>query len=148
MDSKNYKSGMNDAWALAKELKNDYWGMDSGLSKKDICDKYGVSYEDEGSIIDRIYDNDPEEVMESVKKYNEKINLGDEVVFENNTFIVTCIKDNCMGGIDLKGETYIYSYDPSYNPSIKKTGRKYANLIQVLDDLKTGESNCKGNWKF
>lgn len=145
MNNSEYTKGIRDMWESIKEFKRDLLTDDNGLRNDDIRKKYGLIFLLSESLEEAFYKTDPERIVESVKQFNQTIHVGDEVIvdkddsFEGAVFIVTKISEiglDDVWGVSRKGQTY-----HTKKTSLTKTGKRFPELIEVIDEIKKGKTN-------
>lgn len=134
-----YQRGLNDAWACARKI----FGVKYGYTHDEIIGIYGRR-------LDAI-DLPPSEAIAKIKAYEEqkkvneeKIKVGDEIVFGSAHVVVTYINSyNEWNGFAIndcgvckpgQGYTCMQGFD-----GWKKTGRHFQQIAEVLKQLQEGE---------
>ena len=131
------EQGRNEAWQTAKKImsQNDAsWGM------KEMKEIFGSSYS-----TDILHDLSASEAIEKIRAYEEwkrqgeEIRVGDEVLFNG------CAKSVVLrtGKRDLENYSFIMCSDGSggkcENWKLKKTGRTFPEIVEVLKKMKEDE---------
>ena len=115
-----YQKGLDDAWECAKKMT---WTAKHGGYGERLSDVFGRT-----DSFD-FYDYTPNEAIEKLKAFEQKqdeINVGDEVDWEGDKFVVTRIfkpynqKEQC-DGVDADGCVY----DAMLIENLTKTGRHF-----------------------
>lgn len=128
-----YQRGLNDAWEAAKKLF-------SSMADSDIEKAFPIEWNNGG--FNALMNLQPQEAIEKLKAYEEKqkhddkIEVGDEVNWLGDCFIVTRIfqphnmKEQC-DGIDDDGCVY---HDVLMD-DLEKTGRHF-DIASILEDMR------------
>jgi len=123
----DYQKGLNDAWECARRVINcdvpyDFWELASGQSNLAIFKHYSA----QGAIA-KIKE------YEEKQKQEDKIKVGDEVIYDSENCVITAIAN---GGHTLMllglGGGYMVRTTPE---SIKKTGRRFSQIEEVLKQM-------------
>ena len=126
MQDEAYQAGLNDAWEAAKKIMNmsdpPYWDV-FGEYKNELFKKFSVS---EAIAKLKAYDDE----------HSDRIEVGDEVEWDGDCFIVTKIfqprnmKEQC-DGIDDDGSVY----HDILMEDITKTGKHY-DIQSILEAMR------------
>lgn len=129
-----YQKGLDEAWKAARRIS--VIELNGGLAGKELMKIYGTM------DIHKIYDdNTASEAIEKLKAYEEKqsdkIEVGDEVNWLGDCFVVTRIfqprnmKEQC-DGIDDDGGVY---HNVLITKDLEKTGRHFdiASMLEAMN---------------
>jgi len=144
MQDTAYQRGLNDAWEAARKIFG--YEIDGGIPIDEIGSVFGYSENATFCTADIFRHNTVSEAIEKLKAYeekqkaDEKIEVGDEVEWDNDftgdRFIVTRIfqprngKEQC-DGIDDDGCVY---HDVLMD-DLEKTGRHF-DIASILEDMR------------
>ena len=127
-----YQAGLNDAWEAAKKLF-------SSMADSDIEKAFPIEWNNGG--FKALMNLQPQEAIAKLKAYEHKdsdrIDVGDEVNWDGDCFIVTKIfqprnmKEQC-DGIDDDGS----AYHDILMEDLKKTGKHY-DIASILEAMKS-----------
>lgn len=134
----NYQKGLDDAWEAAKKIFG--YEMDGGIPINEIWKVFGYAEDATFCTADIIRHNTAAEAINKIKAYeekqNDKIEVGDEVNWLGDCFIVTRIfqprtqKEQC-DGIDDDGCVY---HDVLMD-DLEKTGRHF-DIDKILGEMR------------
>ena len=126
-----YHAGLNDAWEAAKKLF-------SSMADSDIEKAFPIEWNNGG--FKALMNLQPQEAIAKLKAYEDKqkdrIEVGDEVEWDGDCFIVTKIfqprnmKEQC-DGIDDDGSVY----HDILMEDLKKTGKHY-DIASILEAMR------------
>ena len=135
-----YQRGLDDAWKAAKKIFG--YEIDGGIPIDEVGRVFGYSEDATFCTADIFRHNTVQEAIEKLKAYEEKqkaddkIEVGDEVNWLGDCFIVTRIfqphnmKEQC-DGIDDDGCVY---HDVLMD-DLEKTGRHF-DIASILEEMK------------
>jgi len=133
-----YQRGLDDAWEAARKIFG--YEIDGGIPIDKIGSVFGYSENATFCTADIIRHNTASEAIDKLKAYeekqNDKIEVGDEVNWLGDCFIVTRIfqphnmKEQC-DGIDNDGCVY---HDVLMD-DLEKTGRHF-DIASILEDMR------------
>lgn len=116
---------VEEAWDIAKRIcTSDYDGCENALSNYDLDEIFGIV--DCGKIMNRYT---PQQAKSKIEAWEEKIEIGDFVEFEDKIFCVTRILGDYYCGIDKNGSVY-----STKKKCLKKTGR-HINIEELMKQL-------------
>lgn len=129
---KTYEDGLNEAWELAREVisspnsenKSFTWVRENVIGS-DVA------------LFDIIRNYSASEIIEEIKKYEEEIKVGDEVV--NKYGWKRVVTNTHMNGevtlMDSNGDFYVYCKAEVSDLDLKKTGRHFPQIEDVLKQM-------------
>ena len=128
-----YQRGVNDAWDAARKIVIRYKGRFTTNEFLDIFEPYT-------SFKDVLYSFSGMEVIDKIKKYDEKkcdeeIQIGDEVIpvdAISEPYVVTDLSNNCVYGI---GKTGNYRGCNRKESRFVKTGRSFPEVTLLLKKM-------------
>ena len=129
-----YQQGLNDAWEAMKKIALS--SEDGALTTHQLKEIFGTYF-----VSEIIRERTAQEVIDKIKAYEDKrsdrIEVGDEVEWDGDCFIVTKIfqprnmKEQC-DGIDDDGS----AYHDILMEDLKKTGKHY-DIASILEAMRT-----------
>lgn len=124
---KTYEDGLNEAWKTARKIACAInTGGDSWTTVEKIFDSLSIS--------NILCTNTASEAIAKIKEYEEN-KVGDEVEYNNEKGIILEFDDDSATIMKPSGRTVIV-----YNKGIiKKTGRHFSQIEEVLKQMKEGE---------
>lgn len=145
-----YQRGLNDAWEAAKKIIN--LPRDGGLTVYDLKNIFGIDYDDPERVLK---DFKGESAVKRIatyeaKKQAEEIKVGDEItvrVHSPERTINVIVYDVLMIGSTMVYDTLSFGegkcFKISWNPEIKKTGRHFHQVAELLKAMEEGgETNA------
>lgn len=132
---KTYEDGLNEAWELARYISCT--PNEGGKPINWVEDVFGC-----GNRRDVFRKHSASEVIAKIEEYENRIEVGDEVYcFDiNYPRVVTCIFEVRETG-DIKAVSFASSGKVcvDYVSDLKKTGRHFPQIEEVLKQMKEGE---------
>lgn len=126
---RHYQKGLSDAWEAARKICTNWVLPDSVLSKIFGMDK---------TIDDIMKENKASEAIEKIRQYEqrqeEQIQVGDEVITASGKAVVTGVGPVHFEYVCADGSS---GYDEVKN--VKKTGRHFPELVEVLQKMRETE---------
>lgn len=135
-----YKQGLNTGWEAAKRIV----GM--SLTGIEYCG-FGKIEDYNADSIYRILDNnDPQDIINKLREYDERVEVGDEIISDmGNKLVITAMgsyEDNwCC--IDGSGCTSTLTKEKIENYHWRKTGKHFDIVTETLIQLKESEHEVK-----
>lgn len=138
-----YQRGLNDAWEAAKKIIN--LPRDGGLTVYDLINIFGVDYDDPERVLKDFKGKSAVKriaTYEAKKKAEEEIKVGDEItvrVHSPERTINVIVYDILKIGSTMVYDTLSFGegkcFKISWNPEIKKTGRHFPQVAELLDAM-------------
>ena len=137
---------MKYEFVLTDKMKEDRFmcGKDDGICKECSCrmseddcvfNHLYVTAEQEYDI-EEDFDSETRTVRYTVEqKQIDEIKVGDEIDHQGLRSVVLSISDECIYTLSRVGTTPTYK---KCNPNIKKTGRNFPQIAEVLEQMKEG----------
>jgi hypothetical protein len=125
---KTYEDGLNEAWELARKIG----GIDNGYTSGELSDIFGTC------SAEYIFDNlTISKTMDAIEN-SERIKVGDEVV--NKYGWKRVVTNTHINGevtlMDSNGDFYAYCRAEVNALDLKKTGRHFSQIEEVLQQIK------------
>lgn len=132
-----YQTGLEDAWECARRIVLDeYENSIGGFELYDIFETANCNH--------ILKEYSVSEAMAKIKKYDENksnqtnniIEVGDEINFKGELYVVTKSKTNTIECFDKNGNWMSIGIN-----CVSKTGRKFSDIQEILELMREAEEN-------
>jgi len=125
------KEGQNDAWEFARELIHCNNGK--GMQDDELQSCFG--YELYSQVFKHLSYQEARDKYEAWKKRKDEIRVGDEVIYNGDRVVVTDIFLQDITRLWIEGVTSSGKTVEALESDIKKTGRHFAEIEELLKKL-------------